>query len=127
MFAVYGRGRVGNAVFKLAQSINISAVLLDDSDKDFDPSHYTGVIPSPGVSPYNRAFNGKNTVSELDFASVFLPRGFQIIAITGTDGKSTTAWMLYQLLCAENGQEHVWLSGNFEIPFSETVQLIRES
>jgi UDP-N-acetylmuramoylalanine-D-glutamate ligase len=127
MLAIYGRARVGNAVFELAKSVGISAVILDDSESEFNPSIYSGVIPSPGVNPHNRAFSGGNALSELDFASAFLPEGFTIIAITGTDGKSTTAWMLYQFLCAEHGSSVVWLSGNFEIPFSQTVQLIRES
>lgn len=62
----------------------------------------------------------------MDFAARYLPRGFKTLCITGTDGKSTTAWILYKLLCAEYGEGKVFLSGNFEVPFSETVRQIRE-
>ena len=62
----------------------------------------------------------------MDFAAHYLPKGFKTICVTGTDGKSTTAWILYKLLCAEYGGEKVFLSGNFEVPFSETVRQIRE-
>lgn len=62
----------------------------------------------------------------MDFSARYLPAGFKTICVTGTDGKSTTAWMLYKLLCAEYGEEKVFLSGNFEVPFSETVREIRE-
>jgi UDP-N-acetylmuramoylalanine-D-glutamate ligase len=45
-----------------------------------------------------------------------------MIAITGTDGKSTTAWIAYSILEKEfSVKKPVYLSGNFDIPFSETV------
>lgn len=65
-------------------------------------------------------------MGELDFVYQYLPKGFKIISITGTDGKSTTAWIAYNLLAQEFGEEKVFLSGNFEIPFAETVQTIQE-
>lgn len=55
-----------------------------------------------------------------------MPEGFKILSITGTDGKSTTAWILYKLLVTAYGENQVFLSGNFEIPLSETVRIIRE-
>jgi UDP-N-acetylmuramoylalanine--D-glutamate ligase len=64
-------------------------------------------------------------ISELDFADQFLPRGFKKISITGTDGKSTTTWILYSILQKEYfGKKKVYLSGNFDIPYSETVREI---
>ncbi len=60
---------------------------------------------------------------ELDFAYQFLPRDFQIISVTGTDGKSTTAWIMYSILEREfSVKKGVYLSGNFDVPFSATVQ-----
>lgn len=59
---------------------------------------------------------------ELDFAYQFLPKDFQIVSITGTDGKSTTAWIMYNILEKEfSVKKGVYLSGNFDIPFSATV------
>jgi UDP-N-acetylmuramoylalanine-D-glutamate ligase len=82
---MYGKARVGNGVMALAQSLNISIRLLDDSDTDFRAGDYDAVIPTPGVNPNNRAFSANNILSELDFAHRYLPKGFKIIAITGTD------------------------------------------
>lgn len=124
--AIYGKGKVGLAVSSLGESLGIPSETFDDTEISFDPSAYSIVIPSPGVPPRNRAFSGNNTVSELDFAHRYLPRGFKIIAVTGTDGKSTTAWIVYELLRKEFGESVVFLSGNFEIPLSETVRTIRE-
>lgn len=100
--------------------------MSDDQDIDFDIKTAQILIPSPGIPPRNRAFSHGNTISELDFAFRYLPVGFKIIAITGTDGKSTTSWITYELLRQEFGEDRVFLSGNFEIPLSETVRIIRE-
>ena len=126
MYAIYGKARVGEAVARLAESLGVSVRIFDDADPDFRASDFEAVIPSPGVCPTNRAFDGNNVVGELDFAYRYLPKGFKIIAVTGTDGKSTIAWMIYSILREAFGEERVFLSGNFEIPFSETVKTIRE-
>lgn len=125
-FLFYGRARVGEAVVALARSLGIEVVQKDDSDEDFHAAEYSAVIPTPGVPPTNRAHSGGNVLSELDFAHRYLPKGFKIVSVTGTDGKSTTAWMLFELFRREFGNDTVFLSGNFEIPFSETVRQIRE-
>lgn len=122
----YGKARVGEAVVALSKSLGIGITQKDDSDAEFDASEYLAVIPTPGVPPTNRAHSGGNVLSELDFAHRYLPKGFKIVSVTGTDGKSTTAWILFELFRREFGDDKVFLSGNFEIPFSETVRQIRE-
>ncbi|MDQ1343733.1 MAG: UDP-N-acetylmuramoylalanine--D-glutamate ligase [Patescibacteria group bacterium] len=122
----YGKARVGEAVVALAKTLGIRIEQKDDSDSEFDASEYDAVIPTPGVPPTNRAHSGDNVLSELDFAYRYLPKGFKIVSVTGTDGKSTTAWILFELFRREYGDEKAFLSGNFEIPFSETVRRIRE-
>lgn len=124
--AVYGKGRVGNALIELANTVAVPSEIYDDADADFDAEAFEIVIPSPGIPPKNRAYAAYNTVCELDFAYRYLPAGFQIVTITGTDGKSTTSWIAYELLRQKFGEENVFLSGNFEIPLSETVRTIRE-
>lgn len=125
-FLFYGRAKVGDAVVALGRSIGLNIVQKDDSDADFQPEDYALVIPTPGVPPSNRAHSGDNVLSELDFAYRYLPKGFKVVSVTGTDGKSTTAWMLFELFRREYGDDRAFLSGNFEIPFSETVRQIRE-
>lgn len=124
--AVYGKGRVGNALVELGHAVTLDTPIFDDADSSFDATDFDIVIPSPGIPPRNRAYAAENTVCELDFAHRYLPSGFKIITITGTDGKSTTSWIAYELLRQEFGEANVFLSGNFEIPLSETVRLIRE-
>lgn len=112
-------------MISLANSLHIPVSLVDDADADFIASVYDAIIPTPGVNPNNRSYSANNILSELDFAHRYLPKDFKIISITGTDGKSTTAWMTYELLRQEFGEDQVFLSGNFEIPFAQTVADIR--
>jgi UDP-N-acetylmuramoylalanine--D-glutamate ligase len=73
------------------------------------------------VPPTHAIYQTEKIIGELDFAYQFLPKDFKIISITGTDGKSTTTWIMYELLRQELGDKNVFLSGNFDIPFSATV------
>jgi len=126
MILFYGKWRVSDGVKALAESLHIPVDIRDDADLEVDFSKYNAIIPTPGVSPNNRIYKSDKILSEMDFAARYLPKGFKIICITGTDGKSTTAWIVYKLLCSEYGENKVFLSGNFEIPFSQTVRQIRE-
>lgn len=107
-------------------SLEIASEIKDDSDNLTDFSAYDTIIPSPGIAPSHPIYATGKIMGELDFVYQYLPKGFKILSITGTDGKSTTAWILYNLLKQEYGDNRVFLSGNFEIPFSETVRFIRE-
>ena len=117
---------MGNALKTFCEYLKIDADIRDDADKMDNFDDYSIIVPSPGISPSNKIYTTRKIVGELDFVYIYLPKGFKIISITGTDGKSTTAWLEYNLLKQEYGDEKVFLSGNFEIPFAETVQTILE-
>lgn len=51
-----------------------------------------------------------------------MPSNTEIIAITGTDGKSTTTHILYSILQNYHfGKKKIYISGNFEIPLCATT------
>ena len=80
------------------------------------------VIPSPGVpptiAPIQRAREaGADVVSELEFT--FPHCNSRILAVTGTNGKTTTTELLRSLVAA-CGYE-VILTGNNDTPFSTAV------
>lgn len=127
MILIYGKGKVGQAVADFCEYTGITYDVKDDADAYLDLTKYDLVIPGPGIPPTNRCYAHPHIVSELDFAHRYLPAGWKIVSITGTDGKSTTTWITYRLLCREYGEKHVEISGNFEIPFSETVRRIIKS
>ena len=82
------------------------------------------VITSPGVSNQlsiikKAQFLNIPVISELEFASRFIPRE-DIIAITGTNGKTTTTFLAYQIL--KRGGLKVKIGGNIGIPLSRVVR-----
>lgn len=122
MYLIYGKGRVGNAIAALCRAQNLDFQMVDDSDNISDFSQFEAIIPSPGIPGTHRIYSTGKVISELDFAYQFLPEDFEIVTITGTDGKSTTTWMAFSILQKYFfGKKKIYLSGNFEIPFSETI------
>lgn len=85
------------------------------------------VVISPGV-PYRMEAlervrrRGVKVISELDLASRFIP--VPILALTGTNGKSTTVTMIGKMLQA--GGKRVFVGGNLGTAFSEAaIQSLR--
>lgn len=80
------------------------------------------VVLSPGIGPgseVTKAANGMGVeiVGEIELASWFWPG--KVAAVTGTNGKTTTACMLKAIMDAD-GREAV-LAGNMGYPFSRAV------
>lgn len=78
------------------------------------------IVLSPGVPPHLKIFDyarsqGVNVTGELEFCSQFIKE--PMIAITGTNGKTTTTHMIYTFL-TESGVK-AWAGGNFGEPLSE--------
>jgi UDP-N-acetylmuramoylalanine--D-glutamate ligase len=81
------------------------------------------IVLSPGVSPYLKIFeyarNHNVKVSgEFEFASWFVKE--PVIAITGTNGKTTTTYLIYKML-KESGV-NVWVGGNYGPPLVEYLR-----
>ncbi len=122
MYLIYWKWAVWQAVANLCRLQNIDFDICDDSDAIEDFSAYSYIIPSPGIPSSHRIYDTQKVIWELNFASRFLQGKHTIISITGTDGKSTTAHMAYEVLSRlPENKKPVYLSGNFGTPFSQTV------
>lgn len=122
MYLIYGKWAVARGVAQLCDLKNITYEIKDDSDGKIDFSLYEAIIPSPGVPWTHEIYRTGKIIAELDFAYQFLPKNTEIIAITGTDGKSTTTHIAYSILQKYYfGNKKIHISGNFEIPFSATI------
>ncbi|MFH1653292.1 MAG: UDP-N-acetylmuramoyl-L-alanine--D-glutamate ligase [Pseudomonadota bacterium] len=130
---VLGAGKSGLAAAKLAKSWGASCAIYDDSDfipptdlkcyfKDpgqIDVSQFDLTIVSPGISlehPLVKASLEKNipVKAELEFALTGIDA--KIVAVTGTNGKSTTVSLIHHMLKSA-GLKSV-LAGNIGLPLS---------
>eukprot|EP00250_Pteridium_aquilinum_P004217 c14444_g1_i2 orf=96-965(+) len=153
LVTVLGLGLSGRAAVKLALARGAHVVAIDDN-KDisglqedpmlsntrlllelgvFDEQHLRNaqrVVVSPGVSveSYNLQSliqMGHPVMSELDFASEKLPKGVKIIAVTGTNGKSTVTTFTGQIL--EHAGIPCFTGGNLGVPLCDAALDCMES
>jgi UDP-N-acetylmuramoylalanine-D-glutamate ligase len=88
-------------------------------------------LVSPGIKQSHHIYQkySQRIISELQFLSTLLPRiglkNTTWIGITATNGKSTTTWVTYQVF-ERCFQKNVWITGNFDVPVSETLAQIIE-
>jgi UDP-N-acetylmuramoylalanine--D-glutamate ligase len=85
-------------------------------------SHQDLIVLSPGVNPHDKIFEsarqkGIQFIGELELASTLITQ--PIIAITGTNGKSTVTKLIYEFLIASGID--AWIGGNFGTPLIEYV------
>ena len=136
---VIGAGRSGLAASKLALEHGAQVVLTDlradavglpgatnvmGQHREEDLVGADMLVVSPGVgagSPPVRAAMeaGVPVVGELGFAAKFLPSDLPILAVTGTNGKSTTTHFTGALLRAAG--RRAFVGGNLGTPLSEAV------
>ncbi len=114
--------KISNSVNELSKN-NIPFEFGAHSEKMFDADL---IVTSPGVPddsfPITEAKRrGIEIVSEIEFASWFC-KG-KIIAITGTNGKTTTTTLTAYLL--NNAGFKTYLAGNIGTPFSEIVSNVK--
>jgi len=86
------------------------------------------VVVSPGIlpsSPIMEALTAKNAhiESEVEFAYRYIPKGVRICAVTGTNGKTTTATLLHYIF--QQNVENSYLAGNVGLPISDIADKLK--
>lgn len=135
---VMGLARSGRSAARLAQAHGAEVVAID-LRTDLEPIEGVRlelgphrpevfaaadvIVVSPGIPAAHPALvraiaAGKDVVGELGFALRFLP-GIDVVAITGTNGKSTTTHFVGQLARAAGYRPFV--GGNLGTPLSEAA------
>jgi UDP-N-acetylmuramoylalanine--D-glutamate ligase len=104
---------------ELLEGLNVTLELGGHTPKTFLSQDL--IILSPGVPPHLKIFDyarsqGVNVTGELEFCAQFV-QDEPIIAVTGTNGKTTTTHLIYTFL-KESGV-NAWVGGNYGEPLSE--------
>lgn len=114
---------------KELQKLGVTYVITDKAEDLVDDT-YDYMIKNPGVRKDHPAvIKAKSlhipVINELEVAYHFLPKNVTIVGITGSNGKTTTTTMLYEIL--KKAKPHVYLAGNIGVPLSLTVQEMQEN
>ncbi|ADY73128.1 UDP-N-acetylmuramoylalanine--D-glutamate ligase [Desulfurobacterium thermolithotrophum DSM 11699] len=120
---VLGKGKSGKAAAELLEKKGYKVILYDDKEPTKLPDFPDLVVKSPGIPSYHSVVvsykkKGIEVIGEIELAYRYF-KG-KIISITGTNGKSTTTALIYQVL-KEAGYK-TFIGGNFGIPFSSFAE-----
>lgn len=139
-YVMYGKWIVGNAVVKLLEYIGEKVILMDDADRDdviLVESDY--IIMTAWITPQSEIYQTykDKLIGELDLCwNILEKRGLldrvRFYCITGTNGKSTTTWMLYnafkELRLRAKTNDKVYVCGNFEPAVSQVIlEIVQQS
>jgi len=135
--AIIGMGKQGAAARRILESRGITDfTIFDDKAEGAQPlANFTDsfdiAVISPGIHPWlipnfvipgEREAQGKGTnkfTSDVELGLAALPDGAKIVAITGTDGKSTVTALTAAIL---NAAGHKAIAcGNFGLPLCDAI------
>ena len=114
---------------KELRDLGVKLVFGSHPDDLLDNS-FNYLIKNPGV-PINHKYVlkakelGVEVINEVEMAYRLLPDGVKIIGITGTNGKTTTTTLTYEIMKKAFG-DRVVLAGNIGYPLSSVLKSIRE-
>ena len=126
-FLIYGYGKTGSATYKYLKKKN--KILIYDDNKEYNNfftslkkvklTQFDYIVVSPGININKCKLkkylekNKKKIITDLDIFYINNPKNLKI-TITGTNGKSTTAKLLFKIL--KDQKKDVVLAGNIGIP-----------
>ena len=111
------------------EELGINVVITDKQSELLDDK-FDLIIKSPGIRTDNEVIikAGKlkiPVVNEVEVAYNMLPKNVKIIGITGSNGKTTTTALAYEIL--KTAELPVKMGGNIGIPLSEIVSMVEEN
>ena len=114
---------------KELESLGIKVIITTNPEDLLDES-FDYMVKNPGIIKTHpcvvKAHNlGLEVINEVEVAYLFLPKNVKIIAITGSNGKTTTTTITYNILKEAGLPVH--LAGNIGTPLSKLVEDIKEN
>ncbi len=116
-------------IVKELEDLNIKVVITDKQELLVDTS-FDMVVKNPAINKNNPSVQKAKSlnipvINELEVSYHFLPSNLEIIGITGSNGKTTTTTMIYELL--KRSGQNVYLAGNIGTPLASIVKEIKEN
>lgn len=125
--AILGFGKSGKSAYKLLKSLGYNEIDIFDDGKDsgYPPvmeyvDIYDKTVVSPGIDRARYDNIPSKITSEIELAYDAMDDDAKIIAITGTNGKSTTTHLTAQIL--NKAGIKATACGNIGLPFGEAVE-----
>ncbi len=110
------------------KSLGVKLVFGSHPDDILDES-FDYLIKNPGV-PIDHKYVlkarelGVEVINEAEMAFRLLPEGVKLISITGTNGKTTTTTLTYEIM-KEYYKEKVFLTGNIGFPMTDLLGKVK--
>ena len=116
-----------NDHIKELESLGIKVILGSHPDELFDNS-FDVIIKNPGIKDEHKYILKARelkipVINEVELAYLLMPRDISLIGITGSNGKTTTTTLIYEMLKKEHNNVH--LTGNIGFPLSSFVEKIK--
>lgn len=104
-------------------------VILGEHPGDLLTSEFDYLIKNPGIRndhKYVKLANDLNipVINEVEMAYTLMPKDISLIGITGSNGKTTTTSIIYEIIKSSGKTVH--LTGNIGFPLSSFVEKIKE-
>jgi len=114
---------------KELQSLGVSIVLGSHPD-DLIDNTFEMIIKNPGISNNHRYIEKARelnipVINELELAFRYFPLGVKIIGVTGTNGKTTTTTIIYEIL--KKASINTFLMGNIGYPVCSFVSQLKDN
>ncbi len=106
-----------------------ATVIITTEPEEFLDDSFDYVVKNPGITYEHKCILRANelnitVVNEMEVTYNLLPENVSIIGITGSNGKTTTTTLTYELISATGKRVHI--GGNIGIPFSAMLDKIEE-
>lgn len=113
---------------KELEHLGVKVILGDHPDDILDPS-FNYIIKNPGIHFDHKYLlyaekNHIKVINEIEMAYHLLPKDVKIIGITGTNGKTTTTSLTYEILKECFGKK-VHLAGNIGFPLCSVLNKVK--
>jgi UDP-N-acetylmuramoylalanine--D-glutamate ligase len=104
-------------------------IILGSHPEDLINNTFEMIVKNPGISNNHKYIEKANqlnipVINELELAFPYFPQGVTVVGVTGTNGKTTTTSLIYEIL--KKASKSVFLMGNIGYPVCSFVSQLKD-